>query len=223
MVMYTHAGPEISVASTKAFTVQLSMMYLLAFKLAFVKRKMSGEECASYVKKLQEIPEIIEAYLNEKDQVQYASSKIMNADSLLYIGRGLDYALCMEGSLKLKEISYIHSEADAAGELKHGPIALISDQTPVVAVATQDSLYEKTVSNIKEVKARGARVVLMCGESAAIDDDVADYVIRIPETDRLLMPIVASVPLQLMAYYTAVLRGNDVDQPRNLAKSVTVE
>lgn len=223
MVMYTHAGPEISVASTKAFTVQLSMMYLFAFKLASVKGKMSGEECASYVKKLQGIPDIIESYLNEKNQVQYAASKIMNADSLLYIGRGLDYALCMEGSLKLKEISYIHSEADAAGELKHGPIALISDQTPVVAVATQSDLYEKTVSNIKEVKARGAKVVLVCGKSAEVGDDVADYIIRIPETDILLMPIVASVPLQLMAYYTAVLRGNDVDQPRNLAKSVTVE
>lgn len=223
MVMYTHAGPEISVASTKAFTVQLSMMYLFAFKLASVKGKMSGEECVSYVKKLQEIPDIIESYLNEKNQVQYAASKIMNADSLLYIGRGLDYALCMEGSLKLKEISYIHSEADAAGELKHGPIALISDQTPVVAVATQSDLYEKTVSNIKEVKARGAKVVLVCGKSAEVGDDVADYIIRIPETDILLMPIVASVPLQLMAYYTAVLRGNDVDQPRNLAKSVTVE
>lgn len=223
MVMYTHAGPEISVASTKAFTVQLSMMYLFAFKLALVKGKMSADECASYVKKLQGIPDIIASYLNEKNQVQYAASKIMNADSLLYIGRGLDYALCMEGSLKLKEISYIHSEADAAGELKHGPIALISDQTPVVAVATQSDLYEKTVSNIKEVKARGAKVVLMCGESAEVGDDVADYIIRIPETDMLLMPIVASVPLQLMAYYTAVLRGNDVDQPRNLAKSVTVE
>ncbi len=223
MVMYTHAGPEISVASTKAFTVQLSMMYLFAFKLAYVKGEMSAQDCASYVKKLQEIPEVIAGYLGEKNQVQYAASKIMNADSLLYIGRGLDYALCMEGSLKLKEISYIHSEADAAGELKHGPIALISDQTPVVAVATQSDLYEKTVSNIKEVKARGAKVVLMCGESAEVGDDVADCIIRIPETDILLMPIVASVPLQLMAYYTAVLRGNDVDQPRNLAKSVTVE
>lgn len=223
MVMYTHAGPEISVASTKAFTVQISMMYLFAFKLAYARGRMTEEECRSYVQKLQAMPGVIEACLKNKKQVQYAAAKIMNADSLLYIGRGLDYALCMEGSLKLKEISYIHSEAYAAGELKHGPIALISDQTPVVAVATQSGLYEKTVSNIKEVKARGAKVVLMCGEAAEVGEDVADCIIRIPETDKLLMPIAASVPLQLMAYYTAVLRGNDVDQPRNLAKSVTVE
>lgn len=223
MVMYTHAGPEISVASTKAFTVQISMMYMLAFKLAYAKKIISKEECMEYVKKLMMVPDKIDECLENKEDAQYAASKIMNAESLLYIGRGLDYALSMEGSLKLKEISYIHSEAYAAGELKHGPIALISSQTPVIAVATQMSLYEKTLSNIKEVKARGAKVVLMCKESAVVGSDAADYIIRIPEVDEILMPIVASVPLQLIAYYTAILRGNDVDQPRNLAKSVTVE
>ena len=223
MVMYTHAGPEISVASTKAFTVQISMMYLFAFKIAYAKGKITKEECMEYVSKLQGVPELINKYLENKDEAQYAASKIMNADSLLYIGRGLDYALSMEGSLKLKEISYIHSEAYAAGELKHGPIALISDQTPVIAVATQTDILDKTTSNIQEVKSRGAKVVLMCGENAAIGENIADYIIRIPECDKLLMPIVAAVPLQLIAYYTAILRGNDVDQPRNLAKSVTVE
>lgn len=223
MVMYTHAGPEISVASTKAFTVQISMMYMMAFKLAYAKNVISKEECMEYVRKLMTVPDKIEECLNNKEDAQYAASKIMNAESLLYIGRGLDYALSMEGSLKLKEISYIHSEAYAAGELKHGPIALISSQTPVIAVATQMSLYDKTLSNIKEVKARGAKVVLMCKESADVGNDAADYIIRIPEVDEILMPVVASVPLQLIAYYTAILRGNDVDQPRNLAKSVTVE
>ncbi len=223
MVMYTHAGPEISVASTKAFTVQISMMYLLAFKLAYAKKIITKEKCMAYVSKLSDIPSVIERCLEDKKDSQFAASKIMNADSLLYIGRGLDYALSMEGSLKLKEISYIHSEAYAAGELKHGPIALISDQTPVIAVATQTELLEKTISNIKEVKARGARVVLICPENVTVGEDVAEYIIRVPNTDELLLPIVASVPLQLIAYYTAILKGNDVDQPRNLAKSVTVE
>ena len=223
MVMYTHAGPEISVASTKAFTVQVSMMYLFAYKLAYAKGVISEQVCRKYTSELMDIPEAMEKYLDSKEACQYAASKIMNAESLLYIGRGLDYALSMEGALKLKEISYIHSEAYAAGELKHGPIALITDQTPVVAIATQKSLYEKTISNIQECKARGAKVVLMCGESAVVDEKIADYIIRIPEMNEILMPIMSAVPLQLIAYYTAVLRGNDVDKPRNLAKSVTVE
>lgn len=223
MVMYTHAGPEISVASTKAFTVQISMMYMFAFKLAYAKKIITEEECREYVHKLTQIPQLIEKTLTHDDEAQYAASRIMNAESLLYIGRGLDYALSMEGSLKLKEISYIHSEAYAAGELKHGPIALISEQTPVIAIATQSNIIGKTLSNISEVKSRGAKVVLMCSEDTVIKENVADYIIRIPQCDELLMPILAAVPLQLIAYYTAILRGNDVDQPRNLAKSVTVE
>ncbi len=223
MVMYTHAGPEISVASTKAYTVQLSMMYLIAFRLAYANGKITKEQCMEYVKQLQNIPPVIEQALENKDEAQYAASKIMNADHLLYIGRGVDYALSMEGSLKLKEISYIHSEAYAAGELKHGPIALITKNMPVIAVATQSDLYEKTVSNIKEVKSRGAKVILICKEGVDIAEDVADVIVRVPVTDELLMPVVTAVPLQLIAYYTAILRGNDVDKPRNLAKSVTVE
>ena len=223
MVMYTHAGPEISVASTKAYTVQISMMYLFAFRIAYAKGCINRETCMEYVKQLQNIPPIIEETLKNKDEAQYAASKIMNADHLLYIGRGVDYALSMEGSLKLKEVSYIHSEAYAAGELKHGPIALITGHMPVIAIATQSDLYEKTISNIKEVKSRGAKVILICREGMNVAEDVADIIIRIPQADELLLPIVTAVPLQLIAYYTAILRGNDVDKPRNLAKSVTVE
>ncbi len=223
MVIYTHAGPEISVASTKAFTVQVSMMYLLGFQFAYANKQISATECAKLVALLNEVPALIEKYLENKEQVQLVASKIMNVDNLLYIGRGLDYALSMEGSLKLKEVSYIHSEAYPSGELKHGAIALVSDLVPIIAVATQSGLFEKTVSNIKEVKARGAKVILVCNESADIGEDVADYIIRVPETNELLVPIISAVPLQLIAYYTAVLKGNDVDQPRNLAKSVTVE
>lgn len=223
MVIYTHAGPEISVASTKAYSVQLAIMYLLAFELSYAKGTISFEECKEYTSKLMDIPNLITKTLENKDICQKVASKIMNATSLLYIGRGLDYALSMEGSLKLKEISYIHSEAYASGELKHGTISLVDEDMPVIAVATQDKLFDKTVSNIKEVKARGAKVILVCKESANVDDDVADYIIRIPTTENILMPLITTIPLQLIAYYTAVHRGNNVDQPRNLAKSVTVE
>ena len=223
MVMYTHAGPEISVASTKAFSVQIAMMYMFAFKLAYAKKIISREQCMDYVKSLEQIPELYESVLATKDTCQYVASKILNADSLLYIGRGLDYALSMEGSLKLKEISYIHSESYAAGELKHGTISLITEAMPVIAVATQHNLVEKTISNIKEVKARGAKVILVCAQDIEIEEGVADYIVKLPLTTDILMPMLTAIPLQLIAYYTSVLKGNDVDQPRNLAKSVTVE
>ena len=223
MVVYTHAGPEISVASTKAYMVQVSIMYLIAFELAYANGKMDEAECSRYTKMLEEIPEIIEEAIALESKCQFAASKLINADSLLYIGRGLDYALSMEGSLKLKEISYIHSESYAAGELKHGTISLITEQMPVIAIATQKNLEEKTISNIKEVRSRGAFVVLIAEPELDIEDGVADIVIKLPQADQLLMPMVAAVPLQLIAYYTAVLKGNDVDKPRNLAKSVTVE
>ena len=222
-VIYTLAGPEISVASTKAYTVQLSIMYLLAFKFAFVKGKIDEKTCKYYVKKLQEVPEKIEEMLKDKEDVQFIATKLMNADSLLYIGRGLDYAMSMEGSLKLKEITYIHSEAYAAGELKHGTISLITEHMPVVAVATQEDLLEKTISNVAEVKARGAMVVCICQKGFRIDKKAVDYRVEVPKGEDILMPIVTSVPLQLIAYYTSVNRGNNVDKPRNLAKSVTVE
>ena len=223
MVLYTHAGPEISVASTKAFSVQMSVMYLLAFEMAYAKGHIDENECKRLTAKLAEIPDIIEKTMECEKKCKYVSSKLITAQSLLYIGRGLDYALSMEGSLKLKEISYIHSESYAAGELKHGTISLVEDGMPVIGVATQTELLEKTVSNIVEVKSRGAFVVLIAEPELDIEDGVADIVIKLPQADQLLMPMVAAVPLQLIAYYTAVLKGNDVDKPRNLAKSVTVE
>ena len=223
MVVYTHAGPEISVASTKAYMVQVSVMYLLAFMLAYANGKITEDEYSAYTEKLVSMPDVIEDTLGLESQCQFVASKLLNADSLLYIGRGLDYALSMEGSLKLKEISYIHSESYAAGELKHGTISLITEGMPVIAVATQSSIIDKTISNIKEVKSRGAMVILVCSQDVVVEDGVCDHIIRLPEADELLMPMAAVVPLQLIAYYTAVLKGNDVDKPRNLAKSVTVE
>lgn len=224
MVIYTHAGPEIAVASTKAYMVQLSVMYLLAFEIALAKGKIDESECRKLVAELQQTPDVIEKTIDKVlDECQYISTKLITAESLLYIGRGLDYALSMEGSLKLKEISYIHSESYAAGELKHGTISLIDDGMPVIAIATQNTLLEKTVSNIKEVKARGAMTVVICDEYADIDKDAVDYLIRVPQISEILMPMAATVPMQLLAYYTSVNMGNDVDKPRNLAKSVTVE
>ena len=224
MVIYTHAGPEIAVASTKAYMVQLSVMYLLAFEMAYAKGRIDRDKCRRLTSELVKMPEVIESTIKSVvDMCQFVSTKLITADSLLYIGRGLDYALSMEGSLKLKEISYIHSESYAAGELKHGTISLITDGMPVIAVATQNSLLEKTVSNIKEVKARGAMTIVICDEEADIDPEAADYMIRVPKLAELLMPMVATVPMQLLAYYTSVNKGNDVDKPRNLAKSVTVE
>ena len=223
MLIYTHAGPEIAVASTKAYMVQIAVMYLLAFEFALAAGTIDEIECRKLVAELQQTPDYISEILKNKEQTQFIASSLITADSLLYIGRGLDYALSMEGSLKLKEISYIHSESYAAGELKHGTISLISDGMPVIAVATQKALFEKTISNIKEVKARGAKVVLVCRDTYQPDPDVADLKFGLPDFDDLLMPMLAVVPLQLIAYYTSVLRGNDVDKPRNLAKSVTVE
>ena len=223
MLIYTHAGPEIAVASTKAYMVQISVMYLLGFELALAKGKIDEAECRRLTALLLETPDYITQILERKDEIEAMAKHLLDAQSLLYIGRGLDYALSMEGSLKLKEISYIHSEAYAAGELKHGTISLIYKGMPVIAVDTQKALHEKTVSNIKEVKARGAVTFLVCGESYQPDADIADYCFRVPEIDDLLMPMLAVVPLQLIAYHASVQRGNDVDKPRNLAKSVTVE
>lgn len=224
MLVYTHAGPEIAVASTKAYMVQIAVMYLLSFKLAFAKGKISEDECKRLTAELMAMPERIAEIIKSTDEISHEAAKgLLEAESLLYIGRGFDYALSMEGSLKLKEISYIHSECYAAGELKHGTISLITEGMPVIAVATQSDLFDKTISNIKEVKARGARVLLVCGEGFEVGEDVADMVIRVPMYEEMLMPMAAIVPLQLVAYYSSVLRGNDVDKPRNLAKSVTVE
>lgn len=224
MVMYTNAGPEISVCSTKAYTVQIAFMYLLAFGIAYAVGGINEEKCRSLTAELESIPDKIEKCISDKTAYQFVASKIMNADSLFYIGRGLDYALSMEGSLKLKEISYIHSESYAAGELKHGTISLIDDGIPVIAVATQRSLFEKIASNVKEVKTRGAKVVMVCREDMDPEAESVDYLVKLPSTESdILMPLITVVALQLIAYYTAVQRGNNVDKPKNLAKSVTVE
>lgn len=223
MVIYTHAGPELAVASTKAYMVQLAVFYLFAFELAWARNAISEEKCRSLVKGLEEMPSLIEKVLEKPDSSQFAASKLVAAENLLYIGRGLDYALSMEGSLKLKEVSYIHSESYAAGELKHGTISLITEGMPVISIATQTDVFDKTVSNIKEVKTRGAYNIVVARESRQPGSDAADFIITVPETDDILMPMLAVVPLQLIAYYTGDLKGNDVDKPRNLAKSVTVE
>lgn len=223
MSFKTLAGPEISVCSTKAYMVQCAFMYMFALRLAYARGAIDKEKCAEYTEKLLQIPDLIQECIDRKAQYQRVASKLMNASSLLYIGRGLDYALSMEGSLKLKEISYIHSESYAGGELKHGTISLIDDEMPVIAVATQTKLYSKTASNVEQVKSRGAKTVIICRDSADVNSNIADYIIRLPETDDLLMPLVTAVPLQLLAYYTALDRQCSIDKPRNLAKSVTVE
>ncbi len=222
-LLYTWAGPEIAVASTKAYNTQLAALYLLALDLAYKKGKIDEKTLGSILEKLKDIPSALEKVLQCKEDIQKFASMHYNSKSIFFIGRGLDYALSMEGSLKLKEISYIHSEAYAGGELKHGTIALIEKGTLVVCPITQDDLLEKMVSNIKEVKARGA-VVLAITQSKNTDvEKVADLVVRIPDIDPLLAPIAAVTPLQLFAYYMAIEKGCDVDKPRNLAKSVTVE
>lgn len=223
IVVYTHAGPEISVASTKAYMVQIAVFYLLAFRIAYINETITKDECKRLVSVMQTVPDVMEKVFELSDTCSFIASKLVNSENLLYIGRGLDYALSMEGSLKLKEISYIHSESYAAGELKHGTISLVTDQMPVIAVATQRELYDKTVSNVKEVKARGAKVILVTHKCMSVDEEAVDYVVKLPTIDDMLMPMLGVVPLQLIAYYTSVLRGNDVDKPRNLAKSVTVE
>ena len=223
MVLYTHAGPEISVASTKAFSVQMAVMYLLAFEMAYAKGCIDKEECMRLTKELSDIPDVIEETMKCADRCQYVASKLVTSTSLLYIGRGLDYILSMEGSLKLKEISYIHSESYAAGELKHGTISLVTDQMPVISVATQSELLEKMVSNIVEVKSRDAFTIIVTKEGTEFSEGVMDEVIEVPALEDILMPLVTVIPLQLIAYYTTVLKGLNVDKPRNLAKSVTVE
>ena len=222
-VLYTYAGPEIAVASTKAYMVQLCVLYLFALRLAYARGRLSAAETRRYTAQLLWAPEIIKARLADCEQIKYLASRYMNTQSCFFIGRGFDYSLSLEGSLKLKEISYVHSDAYAAGELKHGTISLITDGVPVIALATQKQVYEKTISNAKETRSRGARVLLFTTKDAVVPEGVADAVVRLDEYEDLLMPLQLIVPLQLFAYYMAVLRGCDVDKPRNLAKSVTVE
>ena len=222
-VMYTYAGPEIAVASTKAYMVQMCVLYLFALRLAYARGMQTDAEIRRLTAELLRAGEVIKPRLADCEQIKYLASRYVNTQSCFFIGRGFDYALSLEGSLKLKEISYVHSDAYAAGELKHGTISLVTDGVPVIALATQKQVYEKTISNAKETKSRGAKVLLFTTQDAVVPDGVADYVVRLDDYDDLLMPLQLIVPLQLFAYYMAVLRGCDVDKPRNLAKSVTVE
>ena len=222
-ILYTYAGPEIAVASTKAYVVQMCVLYLFALRLAYARGKLEEAETKRLTAELLRAGEVIKPRLDDCEQIKYLASRFVNTQSCFFIGRGFDYALSLEGSLKLKEISYVHSDAYAAGELKHGTISLITDGVPVIALATQKQVYEKTISNAKETKSRGARVILFTTKDAVVPDGVADYIVRLDEYEDLLMPLQLIVPLQLFAYYMAVLRGCDVDKPRNLAKSVTVE
>ncbi|MGL0834170.1 glutamine--fructose-6-phosphate transaminase (isomerizing) [Faecalibacterium duncaniae] len=222
-VMYTYAGPEIAVASTKAYMVQMCVLYLFALRLAYARGMQTDAEICRLTAELLRAGEVIKPRLADCEQIKYLASRFVNTQSCFFIGRGFDYSLSLEGSLKLKEISYVHSDAYAAGELKHGTISLVTDGVPVIALATQKQVYEKTISNAKETKSRGAKVLLFTTRDAVVPDGVADYVVRLDDYDDLLMPLQLIVPLQLFAYYMAVLRGCDVDKPRNLAKSVTVE
>ena len=222
-VMYTYAGPEIAVASTKAYMVQMCVLYLFALRLAYARGMQTDAEIRRLTAELLRAGEVIKPRLADCEQIKYLASRFVNTQSCFFIGRGFDYSLSLEGSLKLKEISYVQSDAYAAGELKHGTISLVTDGVPVIALATQKQVYEKTISNAKETKSRGAKVLLFTTRDAVVPDGVADYVVRLDDYDDLLMPLQLIVPLQLFAYYMAVLRGCDVDKPRNLAKSVTVE
>lgn len=222
-VMYTWAGPEISVATTKAYSTQLTALYMLGMLFGKNRGVIPQEEYSSMLKELQLLPEKIQQILGDKERIQWFASKYANADHVFFIGRGVDYASSMEGSLKLKEISYIHSEAYAAGELKHGTISLIEDDILAVAVSTQPDLYEKMISNAVEVKTRGAYVFALISEDNQGMRDVADFAIEIPKTHPCFAPSLSVIPLQLFAYYVSVAKGLDVDKPRNLAKSVTVE
>ena len=222
-VLYTSAGPEIAVASTKAYTTQLSVFYLIVAKMAFLRGIYNEEQTMAFIKELESVPEAIEQVLDKKREIHVIAKKLLEAKDLFMIGRGLDYSILLEGSLKLKEVSYIHSDAYASGELKHGPIALITTNTPVVAAVTQERLVSKELSNIKEVRSRGADIVLFIKESLAKEIDSEYQVVTLPDMKDEFMVIPASAALQLLAYYVSSDKGFDVDKPRNLAKVVTVE
>lgn len=222
-VIYTQAGPEIAVASTKAYVTQLIAIYLLTLHLARIKGSISDEKIGEMVQGLIELPDRISDILVRKDELIAMAEEIKDNEHVFFIGRGVDFTASLEGALKLKEISYIHAEAYAAGELKHGTLALIEEGTPVIAISTQSHLREKTISNIKEVKARGARVFSLCFNDCEGMELESDRVFGLPSTQEVLAPVVTVIPLQMLAYYVSVARGNDVDKPRNLAKSVTVE
>jgi glucosamine--fructose-6-phosphate aminotransferase (isomerizing) len=220
---YTHAGPEIGVASTKAFTAQITVLTLMALRIAFLKGTISSSRFHQLLNELEAIPEKIEQVLKTNDKIKYIADIYKNSRNALYLGRGYTFPVALEGALKLKEISYIHAEGYPAAEMKHGPIALIDEEMPVFVIATKGASYEKVVSNIQEVKARKGKIIAIVTQGDTQVKEMADYSIEIPETDEILVPLIAVVPLQLLSYHIAVMRGCNVDQPRNLAKSVTVE
>ena len=222
-ILYTRAGPEISVASTKAYMAMLIAQYLLALRLGAARGTVNAELASSVSHGLHQLPAAIEEVLHNEPEAEAAAAVVTEAEDVYFIGRGLDYAIAMEGSLKLKEISYLHSEAMPAGELKHGTLALITDGVPVIVVLTQRAVYDKTISAVQEVKARGGRIIAVAYDTDDVIDQYADFVLRIPDMEDLLAPVAAVVPLQLLAYHVARMRDHDIDQPRNLAKSVTVE
>ena len=222
-VFYTLAGPEIAVATTKAYSAQLMAVYTLALQFALVREKISEEQYQSMIEELKALPDKMKRVLEDKERIQWFAAKFAMAKDIFFIGRGLDYAICLEGSLKMKEISYIHSEAYAAGEMKHGTISLVEDNTLVIGVLTQSGLYEKTVSNMAECKARGAYLMGLTSSGHYSVEDSDDFTVYVPKADEHFIGSLAVIPLQLLGYYTSVARGLDVDKPRNLAKSVTVE
>jgi glucosamine--fructose-6-phosphate aminotransferase (isomerizing) len=222
-VLYTHAGPEIGVASTKTFTTQMVALYLLALYLAQVQGRMGPSELAAYLEPLHALPRTLEEALQQEEAIARVAREVARCTNFLYLGRGIHYPIALEGALKLKEISYIHAEGYPAGEMKHGPIALIDGNMPVVALAPKDGTFEKMLSNMSEVKARDGRLIVVTHDDDPTLRGLADFVIRTPSLSPYLDPVVMAVPLQLLAYHVAVRRGCDVDQPRNLAKSVTVE
>ena len=222
-VFYTLAGPEISVATTKAYSAQLAAMYCLAVQFAKVREKITEEQYSYYISELLTLPEKMQKTLEDKERIQWFASKYANAKDAFFIGRGLDYAVALEGSLKFKEISYIHSEAFAAGEMKHGPISLVENGTLVVGILTQPDLFEKSVSNMVEVKSRGAFLMGLTTYGNYSIEDTAGFTVYVPKTDPHFATSLSVIPLQLLAYYVSCAKGLDVDKPRNLAKSVTVE
>ncbi|GGB28895.1 MULTISPECIES: glutamine--fructose-6-phosphate transaminase (isomerizing) [Mucilaginibacter] len=221
--VYTHAGPEIGVASTKAFTAQVSVLTLIAFYIAQQRGKITQSKMVEYLTGLNEIPNLVQEALKSNEHIRQIAARFKDSTNCLFLGRGSSFPVALEGALKLKEISYIHAEGYPAAEMKHGPIALIDDEMPVVFIATKHSSYEKVISNIQEVKARKGHVIAIVSEGDTEVKGMADYVIEIPQTNEAFVPLVATIPLQLLAYHIAVMRGCNVDQPRNLAKSVTVE
>lgn len=220
---YTHAGPEIGVASTKAFTAQITILALMALSLADKKGSINKSRYHTLVEQLNNVPELVKKVLETNDQIKYIADLYKDASNFLYLGRGYNFPVALEGALKLKEISYIHAEGYPAAEMKHGPIALIDDNMPVVAIATRKGSYQKVVSNIQEVKARDGKIIAIVTEGDTTVKEMADFAIEIPEVDEFIDPLISVIPLQLLSYHIAVMRGCNVDQPRNLAKSVTVE